>query len=55
MVFELQRSLQGETVMVASDTDDAWDLRDMLAATYPNQRFHISCWDGYENCVVFPK
>lgn len=55
MVFELQRSSQGETVLVANNTDDAWDLRDMLAATYPNERFQIAHWGQYENCLVFHK
>lgn len=55
MIFELQQSLQGETVMVASNIDDAWDMRDMLAATYPNDQFYIVHWGQYENGVVFPK
>lgn len=53
MIFEIQETAEGKTVIVETDIDHAWQIHEMLSNTYPNQRFTVGCWGAYENCVVF--
>ena len=50
MIFDIKENANGDVVFVEVIEGTAWDAVWMFKG-----EVFLGCWDGYENCLIFPK